>query len=114
MTRLKLILSASITTIALNCCAQQAGLRITSQAVAITNDAKHKISILLGDTTVRLDTFSLAPKAVWHSPNYQNDPVIKVQTDSYIATYLLKRGDSFMIFWNKKRKYWDVKKIRNR
>lgn len=113
-TELKIILSIIVLIFFIDCDAQQVGVGISSSTVSIYNSANAKTSILLGDTTLKLDTFILKPNEVWQSPAYLKDPVIKIRSQNHVVTYLLKRGNSFMIYWNRKRKYWDVKKIRSR
>ncbi len=96
------------------CNAQQAGERITSTLVIIYNNSNSKISILLGPPAGKMDTFNLKGNEVWYSPSYTKDPVIKIKTQSHVVNYQLRIGNSYMIFWNKKKKYWDITKTKNR
>jgi hypothetical protein len=90
--------------------AQTVGERITMPSVVIYNNSNTKKSILLGETPLKMDTFKIKKNEVWFSPVYQNDPTIKIQTQSHITTYQLKLGNYYMIYWNGNKKYWDIKK----
>lgn len=88
----------------------QVGERIMETTVSIYNASNSEISFVLGDLSTNLDTFRLKKSEVWYSPAYNFDPVLKIQTQKTIKTYQLRLGDSYMIFWNKKMKYWDLTK----
>ncbi len=98
----------------ISCNAQQIGERITSTLVIIYNNSNSKISILLGFPPERMDTFNLKAHDVWYSPTYSKDPVIKIKTQAHVVTNQLRIGNSYMIFWNTKKKYWDIIKTKNR
>lgn len=93
--------------------AQQAGERFTKTSVVIYNNTNNKTAILLGSAT-KLDTFRLKENDVWFSPPFSFNPIIRLQTQGHIVTYQLKRGNYYMIFWNDKKKYWDLKKTKKR
>ena len=114
MIKLKIVFIAVISIVSSQSFSQQLGPRITESMVSLYNNSDRETSILLGDTAVRLDTFFIKAQEVWHSPSYVRDPVIKIQTGSFVATYLLRRGNSFMIYWNGRKKYWDLKRIQKR
>lgn len=95
-----------------SCKAQQIGERLTKTSVVIFNNSKNSTSILLGESSSQMDTFKLKGNEVWLSPAYAHNPMIKVQTGKRIISYLLKPGNYYMIFWNDKKKYWDVKKTK--
>ena len=91
------------------CAAQQVGERLTKSSVVIYNNTKNKKIILLGNNT-KLDTFKLMENEVWLSPPFEYDPIFKLQTQNHVVNYQLKPGNYYMIFWNGKKKYWDLKK----
>jgi len=110
----KLLSTVILSIFLITCKAQAVGERITKTLVTIYNNSNTRLSVLLGDPSVRMDTFKLKENEVWYSPTYANDPVIKVQTQHHVTTYQLRLGNSYMIFWNTKKKYWDIKKTQNR
>jgi hypothetical protein len=59
-----------------------------------------------------LDTFELKANEVWYSPAYTVDPIIKIQTQNIIKTYQLRLGKNYMIYWNKRKKFWDINKTK--
>jgi hypothetical protein len=93
-----------------SCAAQQVGERIMQTSVVIYNNNNQKMTIVLGEPAIKMDTFILKGGEVWISPVYKKDPTIKIQTKSHVANYQLKLGNYYMIFWNGKKKYWDLKK----
>ena len=95
-----------------SCHAQKAGERITSTLVILYNNSNTQLSILLGE--VKMDTFKLRENEVWYSPTYKSNPIIKIQTKGHLVVYKLKLGMSYMIFWDGRKKYWDLIKIESR
>ena len=98
----------------INCNSQQIGDRVTKTSVVIYNNSNYKISILLGVSTLKMDTFKLKEKEVWLSPVYNRDPTIKLQTQNKVIAYQLKLDNNYMIFWNDKKKYWDIQKTKKK
>ena len=72
------------------------------------------ISLLLGEDSLRLDTFKIKGNDVWFSPGYRKDPIIFIQTQAHVSKYQLRLGNYYMIFWNGKKKYWDINKTQKR
>jgi hypothetical protein len=97
-----------------SCKSQQVGARITANSVVIYNNSNSKISFLLGVKGAKPDTVNIKSNDVWFSPTYGSNPVIKIQTQKHISEYSLKLGNYYMVFWNSKNKYWDVKKTKPR
>lgn len=93
---------------------QQLGERLMSTAVGIYNSSNNKITILLGESSVKMDTFQVKENELWYSPSYNKNPIINIQTQNHLTTYQLKLGNYYMIFWNENKKYWDVKKTKKR
>lgn len=91
----------------------QAGARFTETAVAIYNNTTNKITFLLGSNT-KLDTFTLKEKEVWLSPPFTFNPIFKMTTQNHTVTYQLKLNNAYMIFWNDRKKYWDLEKTQKR
>jgi len=98
----------------INCNAQKNPERIGRTSVSIFNNSNSMLTILLGDPSVKMDTFKLKENQVWSSPTYKNDPKINIQTQNHTVAYQLRLGKSYMIFWNKPKKYWDIMEIKNR
>lgn len=96
-----------------SCDAQQAGERFTKTSVVIFNNTNNKTTILLGSTT-KLDTFKLKENEVWFSPSFTFNPTFKLQTKNHTVAYQLRLDNYYMIFWNNKKKYWDLKKTKKR
>ncbi len=90
---------------------QVVGDRISKTSVAIYNYSKNKTTILLGDST-KLDTFKIEDNSIWLSPPFKFNPIFKLQTQNFTVTYQLVLGNTYTIFWNDKKKYWDLKKIK--
>jgi hypothetical protein len=97
-----------------SCKSQEAGVRITANLVVIYNNSNSKVSLLLGVPGAKPDTVSIKSNDVWYSPTYGSNPAIKIQTQKHISEYSLKLGNYYMVFWNSKKKYWDVKKTKPR
>lgn len=91
-----------------------AGRRITANLVGIYNNSNAKMTIQLGETLKTMQNFTLKKHETWLSPNYNADPIIKIQTNDQVVTYTLQKGDYYMIYWNDMKKYWDVQKMNNR
>lgn len=72
------------------------------------------MSILLGETPLKMDTFKIKKSEVWLSPAYHYDPIVTIKTQAHIGTYQLKLGNYYMIYWNAGKKYWDIKKTARR
>jgi hypothetical protein len=112
---MKYLLSIAIfVTFFASCKAQQAGARFTNTSVVIYNNSNNKMAILLGESPAKMDTFKLNRSEVWFSPIYNHNPTIKIQTQNHVITYQLRLGNYYMIFWNDKKKYWDVEKTKKR
>lgn len=92
------------------CNAQQAGERITKSAVVIFNNSNQDKYILLGETLAKADTFKIRKTEVWISPALKANPLIAIQTDTVVKTYQLKLGNYYMIYWNQRKKAWDIKR----
>ena len=101
-------------TFAASCTAQAVGQRITQNSVVIYNNSGNMISILLGEDSLRMDTFKIKGNDVWFSPEYHKDPIAFIQTQTHVGKYQLRLGNYYMIFWNDKKKYWDVQKTQKR
>ena len=110
----KLRLSILLVCFLISCKAQQTGLRITSTIVSIYNKSNKETMILLGPIPTRPDTFTLKANEVWHSPGYTRDPIIHIKSQNVTIEYQLKLGNSYMIYWRKEQKFWDLEKIKNR
>ncbi len=112
---MKYLLSLVIfSTLLIPCVAQQAGDRFTKTSVVIYNNSNNKMSISLGESPAKMDTFKLNKSEVWFSPVYNRNPIIKIRTQNHVISYQLRLGDYYMIFWNNKKKYWDIKKTNKR
>ena len=93
--------------------AQQGGIGITSSLVSVFNNSQSELSFLLGYPT-NLKSFKIKPQQVWYSPSFLTSPIIKIETQGITTEYQLKLGKAYMIYWNARKKLWDVKKIRER
>jgi len=110
----KLLSALTISFLFISCAAQyQIADRITKTSVVIYNNTNNELNILLGSKT-KLDTFKLEKNDVWLSQPYNFNPIFKIQTQNHIVTYQLRLGKYYMIFWNVKKKYWDLKKTKKR
>lgn len=109
----KLLSFLTIILVFSSCAAQQAGERFTKTSVVIFNNTDNKTTILLGSTT-NLDTFKLKGNEVWFSPSFTFNPTFKLQTQNKTVAYQLKLGNYYMIFWNSKKNYWDIKKTKKK
>jgi hypothetical protein len=90
------------------CCkAQAVGGDYIKGRIVIFNNTHTNISVLLGDS-IRLDTFKLKENDNWFKFDY--NPIIKIQTNTYIVTYQLLTGNQYIVFWNTKKNIWDLKK----
>ncbi len=108
---MKSLLNTMIFTLLLNSCAAQTlGERVLQTSVVIYNNTNQKMSIVLGESANKMDTFRLKATEVWLSPSYKNNPTVKIQTKNHVVNYQLKLGNYYMIYWNNKKKYWDIKK----
>lgn len=92
-----------------SCWAQQLGERLSQTSVRIYNNSGSEITVLLGKEG-RMDTLRLEGNKEFLSPPYNFNPIIQIQTQKKIVKYTLKPGNFYMIYWNEKKKYWDVKK----
>ena len=97
-----------------SCTAQAIGKRITQNSVVIYNSSAKMISLLLGEASRRIDTFKIHGNEVWFSPEYNKNTVIFIQTQKHVSKYQLRLGNYYMIFWNGKKQYWDIKKTQKR
>ena len=97
-----------------SCAVQQVGERIAKTSLIIYNNSNNKKSFLLGETTLKMDTFKIKANEVWSSPVYNRHPIIKLQTQNHAVTYQLIIGKKYMVFWNVAKKSWDVKKMKKR
>ncbi len=90
----------------------QPGERVIKTSVRIYNKTRQNIVVYIGETEETLDTISIGYKYTWISPPYLNDPIIIVPTKEMRASYQLNKGEIYMLFWNKGKKKWDIKKIK--
>lgn len=106
---MKKLISVLILSFSFVCCRAQESIGgdYMESRIAIFNNTHTKISILLGDST-RLDTFKLKKNDNWFK--YDFNPIIKISTNNSIVTYQLLRGNQYIIFWNEKKNYWDLRK----
>jgi hypothetical protein len=89
--------------------------RVTATSIGIYNTSNQDIKILLGADSTSLDTFTVLNNSVWYSGFYQHNPIIiKIKTGQTVKAYSVYLGNYYLIFWNKKKKYWDVKKTQKR
>jgi hypothetical protein len=111
-----LLSSAFLSFIFISCLSQSKALpnRITQTSVVIYNDSNNRLTVLLGDPSTKMDTIILMENDVWTSPPLSFDPIIKIQTKKHIGEYQLSLGKYYMIYWNDKKKYWDIIKTNKR
>jgi hypothetical protein len=97
-----------------SCTAQDAlfmGQRVKKTTVTIYNRVNSVTTILLGSTT-RLDTFRLKSNELWISPAYGYNPIFKIKSQDTTVTYQLNISNSYLIFWNKEKRFWDLKEFK--
>jgi hypothetical protein len=83
---------------------------VTKTSVGIYNTSNNDIKILLGETDSTLDTFMIQKNSLWYSGFYKKNPLIRIKTGENIVTYSIRLNNYYLIYWNKKKKYWDLKR----
>ena len=91
---------------------QDLGARISKTTVGIFNNSNNKMEIKLGSSDSTLKVYQLPAMENWVSPAYNFDPLAKLESQNKTVKYRLKRDNKYMIYWDKNKKYWDLKKIK--
>lgn len=86
------------------------GDHIKESTISLYNSSSQNIKVLLGLTESVLDTFIIRKHQHWVSPKYYDDPIIRIKTNSTLVEYTLHLGNSYKIYWNERKKVWDLKK----
>jgi hypothetical protein len=94
---------------------QQEGKRISHTTLSIYNNSNKDLKIQLGLDTGHFQNYSIVSQEKWLSPTFPLNarPLFVIKTDNREVKYTLKLNSTYMIFWNNKKKYWDLKKIKN-
>ena len=83
--------------------------KVANSIVSINNSSNSNIKFLFGMSGDKMNIYELLANNTWNSPVLNYDPLVKIQTQSHIGTYKLKRGLSYAIYWDKGKKYWAIR-----
>lgn len=87
--------------------------RVIANNVIIYNNSNSEITISIGENLQKLNNYKINAQAKWISPKFEENPIIKIKSNKHIAEFILEKSITYMIFWNKTKKYWDLNKIEN-
>jgi hypothetical protein len=95
--------------------AQQAGKRISHTTVAIYNNSDKNLNIRIGPNEQNLQTYMIMSQEKWIGPTFplNSKPLFRIKTDQKETKYTLRLNKTYMIFWNTKKKSWDLKSVKN-
>ena len=98
-----------------SCKAQQAGKRISHTTVAIFNNSDQDLNIRIGLNEQNLQTFMIRSQEKWIGPTFPqgSKPLFRMKTDQKETKYSLRLNKTYMIFWNTRKKSWDLKSVKN-
>lgn len=110
-----ILLTIALLALANSLYAQQAGKRISHTTVAIFNNSDKDVNIKLGLIRNDLYAYLIRSQEKWISPTFplNSRPLLIVKTNTIEKKYTLQLNKTYMIFWNNKKKYWDITKVKN-
>ena len=95
--------------------AQQAGKRISHTTVAIYNNSDKNLNIRIGLNEQNLQTYMIMSQEKWIGPTFplNSKPLFRIKTDQKETKYTLRLNKTYMIYWNSRKKAWDLKSVKN-
>jgi hypothetical protein len=93
---------------------QQIGKRISHTTLSIFNNSEEKMAIKLGLQKTDLTSYTIAAQEQWISPTFPAGakPFFILKAKNKERHYTLKLNTAYMIYWNNKKNYWDLKQVK--
>lgn len=93
---------------------QQISKRISHTTVGIYNNTDKKIAFKLGLSNAELRDFEIFAQENWISPTYPigSKPLFLIKTQDKESKYTLKLNTNYLIYWNNKKKKYDLSKVK--
>jgi hypothetical protein len=89
--------------------AQIGPAEVTKTSVGLYNLENSDVRILLGKDRMSLDTFIIRKGSLWYSGYYEKSPIFIIKTGIVQKAYTLGLNNYYLIFYDSKKKYWDLR-----
>ena len=94
---------------------QDVGKRISHTTTIIFNNSESNLKFKLGKDSLSLFSHEIKANEKWISPTFTpgSKLVFYLKTNEKELRYTLRLNTTYLLFWNRNKGYWDIKKMTN-